>query len=90
MFNIDPEGRSEPATEATYERAAGLAEIGQIALVVGDVNQSLPFYRDVLGLKFLFSTPRPSPFSPPETCGSCSARRKAPAEPARTRCSISR
>ena len=32
-----------------------LAEIGQIALVVSDVPQATTFYRDVLGLKFLFS-----------------------------------
>ncbi len=28
--------------------------IGQIAVTVSDVNQALAFYRDVLGLKFLF------------------------------------
>ncbi|MEO5960167.1 MAG: VOC family protein, partial [Opitutaceae bacterium] len=33
----------------------GLSEIGQIALVVGDVAKATAFYRDVLGLKFLFS-----------------------------------
>lgn len=32
-----------------------LSEIGQIALVVSDVAQATIFYRDVLGLKFLFS-----------------------------------
>jgi predicted enzyme related to lactoylglutathione lyase len=32
-----------------------LAEIGQIALVVSDVPRATAFYRDVLGLKFLFS-----------------------------------
>jgi catechol 2,3-dioxygenase-like lactoylglutathione lyase family enzyme len=32
-----------------------LSSIGQIALTVADVATSLPFYRDVLGLKFLFS-----------------------------------
>ncbi len=31
-----------------------LAEIGQIAITVGDVAQATAFYRDVLGLKFLF------------------------------------
>jgi catechol 2,3-dioxygenase-like lactoylglutathione lyase family enzyme len=33
-------------------------EIGQIAVTVSDVTKALPFYRDVMGLKFLFS---PSP-----------------------------
>ena len=32
-----------------------LSEIGQIAITVGDVGKALPFYRDVLGLTFLFS-----------------------------------
>ena len=35
-----------------------LSEIRQIALTVSDVSVALPFYRDVLGLTFLFS---PSP-----------------------------
>lgn len=32
-----------------------MAEIGQIALTVGDVAQATAFYCDVLGLKFLFA-----------------------------------
>ncbi|MBM3852520.1 MAG: glyoxalase [Verrucomicrobia bacterium] len=32
-----------------------VSEIGQIALTVADVGKALVFYRDVLGLKFLFS-----------------------------------
>jgi predicted enzyme related to lactoylglutathione lyase len=32
-----------------------LSTIGQIAVTVSDVSAALPFYRDVLGLKFLFS-----------------------------------
>jgi len=32
-----------------------LNDIGQIAVVVSDVSKTLPFYRDVLGLRFLFS-----------------------------------
>lgn len=35
--------------------APALSTIGQIALTVRDVSVSLPFYRDVLGLKFLFA-----------------------------------
>lgn len=34
---------------------AGLSDIGQIAITVRDVGQATAFYRDVLGLKFLFS-----------------------------------
>lgn len=32
-----------------------LSEIRQIAITVSDVGKALPFYRDVLGLTFLFS-----------------------------------
>lgn len=32
-----------------------LGEIGQIAITVSDVASVLPFYRDILGLPFLFS-----------------------------------
>ena len=35
-----------------------LSEIRQLAITVSDVETALPFYRDVLGLAFLF---RPSP-----------------------------
>ena len=35
-----------------------VSEIRQIALAVSDIGNVLPFYRDILGLKFLFS---PSP-----------------------------
>jgi methylmalonyl-CoA/ethylmalonyl-CoA epimerase len=34
---------------------SGLSDIGQIAITVGDVAKATMFYRDVLGLKFLFS-----------------------------------
>ncbi|HVU17301.1 MAG TPA: VOC family protein [Candidatus Didemnitutus sp.] len=35
--------------------APGLNEIGQIAITVADVAAATAFYRDVLGLKFLFA-----------------------------------
>lgn len=38
--------------------ALGLSEIGQIAVVVGDVAKATAFYRDILGLDFLFSAGR--------------------------------
>ena len=34
-------------------------ELGQVAVTVADVAAALPFYRDILGLEFLFS-PAPS------------------------------
>ncbi len=43
---------SEPGTHR-------LSEIGQIAITVRDLEVALPFYRDVLGLRFLF-TPSPT------------------------------
>jgi methylmalonyl-CoA/ethylmalonyl-CoA epimerase len=39
----------------TAPHSTQLSEIGQIALSVSDVAKATAFYRDVLGLKFLFS-----------------------------------
>ena len=36
------------------QNPTALSEIGQIAIVVGDVATATVFYRDVLGLKYLF------------------------------------
>jgi catechol 2,3-dioxygenase-like lactoylglutathione lyase family enzyme len=35
----------------------GLGQIGQIALTVGDIGRSVSFYRDALGMRFLFQVP---------------------------------
>ena len=35
----------------------GLAQIGQIAVPVGDIDRAIAFYRDILGMKFLFQAP---------------------------------
>jgi methylmalonyl-CoA/ethylmalonyl-CoA epimerase len=35
----------------------GLREIGQIAVPVSDLDRSIAFYRDVLGMRFLFQAP---------------------------------
>jgi len=35
----------------------GLAKIGQIAIPVTDIDRAVAFYRDVLGMKFLFQAP---------------------------------
>jgi methylmalonyl-CoA/ethylmalonyl-CoA epimerase len=37
--------------------AIGLSEIGQIAITVKDVDRAAAYYRDVLGLPFLFAAP---------------------------------
>ena len=38
-------------------RMFGLSELGQIGFTVSDVEKSTAFYRDTLGLKYLFSAP---------------------------------
>jgi len=35
----------------------GLNEIGQIAVPVSDIDRAIDFYRDVLGMQFLFKAP---------------------------------
>ena len=35
----------------------GLTDIGQIAVPVGDVDRAIAFYRDTLGMRFLFRAP---------------------------------
>jgi len=37
--------------------AFGLGPIGQIAVPVTDIDRAVAFYRDVLGMKFLFQAP---------------------------------
>lgn len=39
---------------ANDSNAAKLSAIGQIAVIVSDVEAALSFYRDILGLEFLF------------------------------------
>ena len=43
---------SSSATESV-----GLGPIGQIAVPVGDIERAIAFYRDVLGMRFLFKAP---------------------------------
>ena len=35
----------------------GLSQIGQIAVPVGDIDRAIAFYRDTLGMRFLFKAP---------------------------------
>jgi len=35
----------------------GITSIGQIAVPVSDVDRSIAFYRDILGMRFLFKAP---------------------------------
>jgi methylmalonyl-CoA/ethylmalonyl-CoA epimerase len=40
-------------TSATF----GLSQIGQIAVPVSDIDRAVAFYRDTLGMRFLFQAP---------------------------------
>jgi methylmalonyl-CoA/ethylmalonyl-CoA epimerase len=44
-------------TTGTVAEQFGLAEIGQIAINVRDVERAVAFYRDTLGMRFLFRAP---------------------------------
>lgn len=44
-------------TAAHTSTAFGLDRVGQIAVVVQDVARATAFYRDVLGMRFLFAAP---------------------------------
>jgi len=46
-----------PATPPAESRPFGLGAIGQIAVTVRDVERATAFYRDILGVPFLFSAP---------------------------------
>ena len=47
----------DSATNEAEVPSAGLSSLGQIAVTVGDVERATSFYRDVLGLPFLFDAP---------------------------------
>ena len=36
----------------------GLSRVGQIFMPVGELSRAIAFYRDILGMKFLFEVPR--------------------------------
>lgn len=48
---------TETTTPSPPSEGFGLAALGQIALTVDDVDRATAFYRDVLGVPFLFSAP---------------------------------
>ena len=52
--------KAESEKKATADEKppnAGLTEVGQIAVTVEDVERATTFYRDVLGVPFLFDAP---------------------------------
>ena len=50
------DGTEEPSSGIKLPNA-GLSEVGQIAVTVEDVGRASSFYRDVLGVPFLFDAP---------------------------------
>ena len=44
-------------SDTTAQGKFGLAQIGQIAVPVSDIERAIAFYRDVLGMRFLFQAP---------------------------------
>lgn len=61
------------ATTASF----GLSAIGQIAIATRDVPRAVAFYRDVLGLRFLFEVPKMAFFD----CGGVRLMLAHPEEP---------
>ena len=49
-------------SEATAAAGFGLQRIGQIAVNAHDVERATAFYRDALGMRFLFAAPGPLAF----------------------------
>jgi methylmalonyl-CoA/ethylmalonyl-CoA epimerase len=47
-----------PTPPSPASTGFGLARIGQIALTVRDLDRAVRFYRDALGIPFLFEVPR--------------------------------
>src|SRR3972149_9412073 len=48
---------SAPGGSVSPAESFGLSELGQLALPVGDLPRAVAFYRDALGMKFLFEAP---------------------------------
>ena len=44
-------------SETNQPPNAGLTQVGQIAVTVQDIERATAFYRDVLGVPFLFDAP---------------------------------
>jgi methylmalonyl-CoA/ethylmalonyl-CoA epimerase len=52
-----PVGPVPPSDVASEDRGVVLGRIGQILVVVRDVERAVRFYRDTLGLRLLFQAP---------------------------------
>ena len=55
--NIFPHHESTRSVSNSAMASFGLDQIGQIAVPVSDVERAIAFYRDTLGMRFLFQAP---------------------------------
>jgi methylmalonyl-CoA/ethylmalonyl-CoA epimerase len=62
---------------STPSADVGLSQVEQIAVIVHDVDRAVRFYRDVLGLPFLFQVPQMAFFQ----CGDVRLMLGIPSEP---------
>lgn len=56
-MSSDAQAPPPAAPQVAVSPTVGLGRIGQIAVPVTDVGRAAAFYRDVLGMRFLFETP---------------------------------
>ena len=57
MDTTTPATTDAPATPTPSTSPVELSQIGQIAINVRDVRRAVAFYRDTLGMRFLFQAP---------------------------------
>jgi methylmalonyl-CoA/ethylmalonyl-CoA epimerase len=57
MFSVANDNTKKESAMAAVTGGFGVSRIGQIAMTVGDLPRSIAFYRDVLGMRFLFEAP---------------------------------
>ena len=61
----------------TTKSEFGLSQISQIAIIVHDLDKAIAFYRDTLGMRFLFQVPKMAFFN----CGGIRLMLGIPEEP---------
>ena len=75
---------SAATTAGASDTPFGLSAIGQIGITVADVDRAIAFYRDTLGMKFLFQVPQMAFFD----CGGVRLMLSVSERPAETYSSI--
>lgn len=66
------------------DNSFGLSQIGQISLTIGQLDRAIAFYRDQLGMKFLFEVPNMAFFD----CGGIRLMLGIPEKPDQTFSSV--